>query len=103
VAAAVAAGAPVGELPALCRELRRLRRDADRRLMLAAVDGRGRDEQARVQAAAVRASAERIRSLAVRSLTETSGPAASRLATHVDTEATALDAGWSRLQDTYAW
>jgi hypothetical protein len=103
VAAAVAAGAPVGELPVLCRELRRLRRDADRRLMLAAVDGRGRDEQACVQAAAVRASAERIRSLAVRSLTETSGPAASRLATHVDTEATALDAGWSRLQDTCVW
>jgi hypothetical protein len=103
VTAAVAAGAPVGELPALCRELRRLRRDADRRLMLAAVDGRGRDEQARVQVAAVRASAERIRSLAVRSLTETSGPAAGRrLATQVDTEATALDAGWSRLRDTYA-
>jgi hypothetical protein len=92
----------VGELPALCLELRRLRRDADRRLMLAAVDGRGRDEQARVQAAAVRASAERIRSLAVRSLAETSDPAVSRLATHVDTEATALDAGWSRL-DTFTW
>lgn len=102
VAAAVAAGAPVGELPVLCRELRRLRRDADRRLMLAAVDGRGRDEQARVQVAAVRASAERIRSLAVRTLTEISGPAASRLATQVDTEATALDAGWSRLRDTWA-
>jgi hypothetical protein len=102
VAAAVAAGAPVGELPALCRDLRRLRRDADRRLMLAAVDGRGHDEQARVQVAAVRASAERIRSLAVRTLTETTGPAASRLATQVDTEATALDAGWSRLRDICA-
>lgn len=102
VAAAVAAGAPVGELPALCRELRRLRRDADRRLMLAAVDGCGHDEQARVQVATVRASAERIRSLAVRTLTETSGPAASRLATQVDTEATALDAGWSRLRDICA-
>jgi hypothetical protein len=102
VAAAVAAGAPVGELPALCRDLRRLCRDADRRLMLAALDGRGRDDQARVQVAAVRASAERIRSLAVRALTETSGPAASRLATQVDTEAAALDAGWSRLRDTCA-
>jgi len=48
VAAAVAAGAPVGELPALCRDLRRLCRAADRRLMLAAVDGHGRDDQARV-------------------------------------------------------
>jgi hypothetical protein len=102
VAAAVAAGAPVGELPALCRDLRRLCRDSDRRLMLAALDGRGRDDQARVQATAVRASAERIRSLAVRTLTETSGPAASRLATQVDTEAAALDAGWSRLRDTCA-
>ena len=67
--------------------------------MLAAVDGRGRDEQACAQAAAVRASAEQIRSLAVRTLTETSGPAASRLATQVDTEAAALDAGWSRFRD----
>jgi hypothetical protein len=100
VAAAVASGAPVGELPALCRDLRRLCRDADRRLMLAAVDGRGRDEQARVQVATVRADAERIRSLAVRTLTEASGPAASRLAAQVDTEAAALDAGWSRLRDT---
>jgi hypothetical protein len=102
VAAAVAAGAPVGDLPTLCQELRRLCRDGDRRLMLAAVDGRGRDEQARVQVAAVRAGAERIRSLAARALNETSGPAASRLATQVDTEATALDAGWSRLRDTCA-
>jgi hypothetical protein len=102
VAAAVAAGAPVGELPALCRDLRRLCRDADRRLMLAAVDGRGRDDQARAQVAGVRASAEQIRSLAVRTLTETSGPAASRLATQVNTEAAALDAGWSRLRDTCA-
>ena len=102
VAAAVAADAPVGELPALCRDLRRLRRDADRRLMLAAVHGRDRDDQTRAQVASVRASAERIRSLAVRTLTETSGPAASRLAIQVDTEAAALDAGWSRLRDTCA-
>jgi hypothetical protein len=100
VAAAVAAGAPVGDLVALCHDLRRVYRDTDRRLMLAAIDGHGRDDQARSQAAAVHGSAERIRSLAVRTLTETSGPAASRLAAQVDTEAAALAAGWSRLRDT---
>ena len=101
VAAAVAAGAPVGELPALCRDLRRVCRDADRKLMLAAMDGRDR-EQAQVQAAAVLASAERIRSLAVRTLSESSDPEASRLAAQLDIETAALDAGWSRLRDTHA-
>jgi hypothetical protein len=42
------------------------------------------------------------RGVPARALNETSGPAASRLATQVDTEATALDAGWSRLRDTCA-
>jgi hypothetical protein len=102
VAAAVAAGAPVGELPALCRDLRRARRDADRQLMLAAMDARGRDERSRVQTAAVLASAARIRSLAVRTLAETTDPAADRLAAQVHIEASALDAGWSRLRDARA-
>jgi hypothetical protein len=102
VVAAVAAGAPVGDLAALCHDLRRVYRDTDHRLMLAAIDGHVGDDQARSQAAAVRGSAERIRSLAVRTLTETSGPAASRLAAQVDTEAAALAAGWSRLRDTRA-
>lgn len=70
---AVAAGAPVGDLAALCHDLRGVHRDTDRRLMLAAIDGHGPDDQARGQAAVVRGSAERIRSLAVRTLTETGG------------------------------
>jgi hypothetical protein len=102
VAAAAAAGAPVGELPALCRDLRRVYRDADRRLMLAAMDSRAHDDQVRSQASAVRGSAEQIRSLAVRTLAETSGPAAGHLAAQVDTEAAALAAGWSRLRDARA-
>jgi len=102
VGAAVAAGAPVGELPALCRDLRRVYRDTDRRLMLAAMDSHGPDDHVRSQAAAVRGSAGQIRSLAVQTLTETSGPAAGQLAIQVDTEATALAAGWSRLRDSRA-
>ena len=102
VAAAVAAGAPVGDLAALCHDLRRVYRDTDRQLMLAAIDGRGREDQGRSQAAAVRGSAGRIRSLAVRTLTEASAPAASRLAAQVDTEAAALAAGWSRLREIRA-
>lgn len=102
VAAAVAAGAPVGELPALCRDLRRVYRDTDRRLMLTALGGHAHDDQVHSQAAAVRGSAGQIRSLAVRTLTENSGPAAGHLAAQVDTEATALAAGWSRLRDARA-
>ena len=100
VTAARAAGAPVGELPALCRDLHRVHRDADRQLMLAALDGRGHDDQARAEAAAVRGSAEQIRSLAARALTVASGPASSQLAGQVEAEAVALAAGWSRLRDT---
>lgn len=102
VATAVAAGAPVGDLAALCHDLRRVYRDTDRQLMLAAMDGLGREDQGRSQAAAVRGSAGRIRSLAVRTLTEASGPAASRLDAQVDTEAAALAAGWSRLREIRA-
>jgi hypothetical protein len=102
LAAAVAAGAPVGDLSALCRDLRRVYRDTDRRLMLAAVGGHAGDDQVRSQAAAVRGSAEQIRSLAVRTLTETSGPAAGQLAAQVDNEAAALAEGWSRLRDIRA-
>jgi hypothetical protein len=102
VAAAVAAGAPVGDLPALCRDLRRVYRDTDRRLMLAAMGSHAGDDQVRSQAAAVRGNAEQIRSLAVRTLTETSGPAAGQLAAQVDNEAAALAEGWSRLRDTRA-
>ncbi len=39
VAAAAAADAPVGELPGLCGELRRVHGDVDRQLMLAALHG----------------------------------------------------------------
>jgi hypothetical protein len=102
VAAAVAAGAPVGDLPVLCRDLRRVYRDTDRRLMLAAVGGQAGDDQVRGQAAAVRGNAEQIRSLAVRTLTETGGPAAGQLAGRVDNEAAALAEGWSRLRDIRA-
>jgi hypothetical protein len=102
VAAAEAAGARLGELPALCRDLRRVYRDTDRRLMLAALDSHGRDDQVRSQAAAVRGSAGQIRSLAVRTLTETSGPAVGQLATQVETEGAALAAGWSWLRESRA-
>jgi hypothetical protein len=102
VAAAVAAGAPVGDLPVLCRDLRRVYRDTDRRLMLAAVGGQAGDDQVRGQAAAVRGNAEQIRSLAVRTLTETSGPDAGLLAGKVENEAAALAEGWSRLRDIRA-
>lgn len=102
VAAAVAAGAPVGDLPALCRDLRQVYRETDRRLMLAALGSHAGNDQVRSQAVALRGSAGQIRSLAVRTLAETSGPATGQLAAQVDNEAAALAEGWSRLRDTRA-
>jgi hypothetical protein len=100
VAAAAAADAPVGELPALCGELRRVHGDVDRQLMLAALHGEPPGGQARAQAAKARASARQIRSMAARAHAETSMPTADELAARVDSEALALSAGLSSLRET---
>jgi hypothetical protein len=100
VAAAVAADAPVGELPGLCGELRRVHGDVDRQLMLAALHGEPPGGQALAQAAKARASARQIRSMAARVHAETSMPTADELAARVDSEAVALTAGLSSLRET---
>ncbi len=100
VAAAAAADAPVGELPALCGELRRVHSDVDRQLMLAALHGKQPDSQTSAQASKARASAEQIRSLAARAHTEISMPTADQLAARLDSEAVALTAGLSSLRET---
>jgi hypothetical protein len=102
VAAAAAADAPVGELPALCRELRRMRNDIDRRLMLAASHGQQPDGQTRAQAYKARVSAEQIRLLAARAHAEIRMPIADEFAARVDSEAVALTAGLASLGDTRA-
>ena len=100
VAAAAAADAPVGELPALCGELRRVHGDVDRQLMLAALHGEPPGGQARAQAAKARASARQIQYMAARAHAETSMPTADELAARVDSEALALTAGLSSLRET---
>jgi hypothetical protein len=102
VAAAERVHAPLGELPVLCRDLRRLQRDLDRRLLLAAAHGGRPDRPTALQVATVRAHAEKIRLLAARSLEEAAEPALHRLAERVDAEGAALDAGlanWRRQTD----
>ena len=100
VAAAAAADAPVGELPALCRELRRVHSDVDGQLMLAASYGKRPDSQTRAQVSKARASAEQIRSLAAHAHAEIRMPTADELAARVDDEAVALTAGLASLGDT---
>lgn len=94
---------PLGELPMLCRDLRRVQRDLDRRLMLAAAHGHRADRATAQQVAAVCGNAERVRLLAARALDEAAEPAIRRLAATVETEATALEAGrasWRRQVDS---
>jgi hypothetical protein len=99
VAAADSAGAPVGDLPALARELRAVQRDLDRRLLLAAAQGRRPDRPTAAQAATTRANADKVRRVAVRALEETAEPAVGRLTARIDAEALAVEAGlanWRR-------
>lgn len=98
VAVAERSQAALGDLPELCRELRRLHRDLDRRLLLAAAHARRPDPTTAVQVATMRAHADRIRLLAGRCLDEVTEPALHRFTVTIETEAAALDAGLASLR-----
>jgi hypothetical protein len=94
VADARAAGAPVGELPALCRQLRAVAAQADAALRVAATGGE-RDRGAG-QVADVLDAARALHRTAARSMREVTGPPAAALRAQTRQEADALAAGLAR-------
>lgn len=95
VAAARRGGAPTGDLPALCRQLRQAAEGTDRRLAIGqrpAVPGAG-PEPAIGEVSGLVSAAGQIQAAASAALASVSGPAARQLADDVRTEVAALAAG----------
>ncbi len=95
VAAARRSGAPTGDLPALCRQLRQAAESTDRRLAIGqrpAVPGAG-PEPAIGEVSGLVSAAGQIQAAASAALASVSGPAARQLADDVRTEVAALAAG----------
>jgi hypothetical protein len=94
---AQAAGAAVGDLPALCRRLRSVATDVDHQVQLEAAAGSpGRSEPVRRQVDDVLDAAHDIARAASVSVGEVTGPRAAELADDADREIRALSAGLAR-------
>ena len=80
------AGAPVGDLPGLCRRLRSVAGDVERTLRLGAVGSRR-------QAAEVMVAAGDVRGAAAAAMADLSGPRARALAADAEREVRSISAG----------
>ncbi len=98
VRSAAAAGAPVGELPALCRRLRAAATDADTLLRIGTAGRTECPDEVRVQVADVLDAADSIRAAALAAARAHAAPHSRTLAEDAAREAQALIAGSARAQ-----
>jgi hypothetical protein len=101
VAEADRAGAPVGELPDLCRRLHAAAQDVDRLLVIGADLPPGASGGLRRQVAEVLAAAGNIRLAAVTAASDASGPRVSELAGDARREVECIAAGLERARTSF--